>query len=536
MSRKSRITAAIWAFVCFAALITYMAVARNYLDSDMASEMILAKMCAHDNVIMHKNWYYSTEIRLMNMNLPMTLFFHFFSSFRLVRILSSIVMIGSVPLGFLYCAKQAGLKNSAVYFVSILVLPFSGVFFRWGLTGLHYCAYIMAVFFPIGLFFRINNKEIPAKKKILPWILYILFAVLMGLTTIRQVLVLYYPFALACFILWLMDYLDAYGLRVLTVPEIKENIIKNNWKDNKYLCYFLTSCIGAAVCSVAYVLNVAVLRKIYDFNSFDRILYTNVDDFEKFSEVIIGHLRVFGYEPGVQFLSLQGICNLLVVVFTVFLIVLTYRMVRKNKKFEIRQRILLIYFVCAVLFNDFIYIFSDLCGDRYMLPYILCFLLILCIFVERSDIHISIRRLVYVLVMGLFIVNSVCKYVEAIKAERDTGRQEAMEFLMEQDYDFGYATYWNANIITELTEGQIEMRNVNDTDFATMHCNPWLIRKDLSYYYSDHTVFILITDEEYLENSELEMFHDYYKVYDNKGYKIYEYWNSYELWNMVEKE
>lgn len=532
MSRKSRIAAGVWFLLCFAALITYMAVARNYLDSDMASEMILAKMCAQDNVILHKNWYYSTEIRLINMNLPMTFFFHFFDSFRLVRILSSIVMIGIVPLGFLYCAKQAGLKNSAVYLVSILVLPFSEVFFRWGLTGLHYCAYIMAVFFSIGLFFRVNNRELSFRKKILPWIMYILFALFMGLTTIRQVLVLYYPFTLACFILWLTDYLDAYGLRILTAAEFKEKIFKN-WKDNKYLCYFLTSCVGSFVCSVGYVFNVAVLRKIYDFNSFDRILYTNVDNFEKFSEVIVGHLRVLGYEPGVQFLSAQGICNLLVVVFTVFLIWLTYRMIKNNKRFEIRQRVILIYFACAVIFNDFIYIFSDLCGDRYMLPYILCFLLVLCIYLEREDIHISVRKLVYVLVMGLFLANSVCKYVEAIQDEQNTGRQEAVEFLMEKGYDFGYATYWNANIITELTEGQIDMRNVNDTSFATMHCNPWLIRKDYTYRFSDHTVFILITDEEYMANSDLEMFNDCYKVYDNKGYRIYEYWNSYELWNMV---
>lgn len=243
MRKKTRVIAGIWAFICFAALIAYMAVAKNYLDSDMASEMILAKMCAHDNVIMHKNWYYSTEIRLINMNLPMTFFFHFFDSFRLVRTLSSIVMIGIVPLGFLYCAKQAGLKNSAIYFVSILLLPFSTVFFHYGLAGIHYCAYIMAVFFPIGFFFQINNQELSAKKKIVPCIAYILFALFMGLTTIRQVLVLYYPFALACFILWLMDYLDTYGLRILTLPEIKENIIKK-WKDNKYFCYFLTSAGG----------------------------------------------------------------------------------------------------------------------------------------------------------------------------------------------------------------------------------------------------------------------------------------------------
>lgn len=535
MNKKSRVVAGIWFWLCFTAIIAYIGIARSYLDSDMASEMILAKMCAEDNVIMSRNWYYSTEIRLINMNLPMTFFFHLFNDFNLIRILSSIVMLGIVPLSFMYCCKWAGLKNSAVYFVSLLVLPFSKVFFHFGLSGLHYSAYIMAVFFPIGFVFKINNPEISAKKKILPWIMYIVFAVLMGLTTIRQLLVIYYPFALACFILWLMDYLDTYGLRVLTIAEIKEKIIKN-WRQNKYLCYFLTACAGALTASVAYVGNVVVLRNIYDFSSYDRIVYTNVDDFARFSEVILGHARVLGYEPGYQFLSVQGICNILVIVFVCFMIWLTYRMIKNNKRYELKQRIILIYFACAVIFNDFIFMFSDRCGDRYMLPYILFFIVVLCIYVERKDIHISVRRLVYVAVMALFIINSVCKYLEAVQAEKDTSREEAVEFLMENDYDFGYATYWNGNVLTELTNGKIEVRNVNIQYWNKMYCDLWLMKKDFVDRTSDHKVFILLTEDQYEDNCQLKIFADKYKVYDNKGYEIFEYANTDELWSMVEPE
>jgi hypothetical protein len=535
MNKKTRIIAVIWFWICFAAIIAYIGLAKNYLDSDMASEMILAKMCAEDNVIMSRNWYYSTEIRLINMNLPMTFFFHFFKDFLTIRVLSSIVMLGIVPLSYMYCMKQAGLNKSAVYYVSLLVLPFSSVFYQFGLAGLHYSAYIMAVFYPVGFVFKINNPAISGKKKLLPWVMYILFAVLMGLTTIRQLLVIYYPFAFACFLIWLMDYVDTYGVRVLTIPEIKENII-SRWRENKYLCYFLTACVGALTASVAYVGNVAVLRRIYDFSSYDRIVYTNVDDFARFSEVILGHARVLGYEVGYQFLSVQGICNILVIVFVCFLVWLTYRMIKNNKKFELRQRIIIIYFACAVIFNDFIFMFSDRCGDRYMLPYLLFFIPVLCIFTEDERVHSSIRRLVYVCVMGLFIVNSICKYSESIKAEEDTGRDEAVQFLVDNDYDFGYATYWNGNVLTELTNGKIEVRNVNIQFWETMHCDKWLMKKDMEYRTSDHKVFILLTQDQYEDNSSLEMFSDKYLVYDNKGYEIFEYPNTQELWSMVKPE
>ena len=180
--------------------------------------------------------------------------------------------------------------------------------------------------------------------------------------------------------------------------------------------------------------------------------------------------------------------------------------------------------------------FSDRCGDRYMLPYILFFIVVLCIYVQREDIHISVRRLVYVAVMALFIVNSACKYIEAISDEKDTSRNEAVEFLMENDYDFGYATYWNGNVLTELTNGKIEVRNVNIQNWDTLHCDLWLMKKDMEHRTSDHKVFILLTQDQYEDNKKLSMFADKYKVYDNKGYEIFEYANTEELWSMAKPE
>ena len=34
-------------------------------------------------------------------------------------------------------------------------------------------------------------------------------------------------------------------------------------------------------------------------------------------------------------------------------------------------------------------------------------------------------------------------------------------FLQDNGYTFGYANFWDANVITEMTNGQIEMVNTN---------------------------------------------------------------------------
>lgn len=535
MKNKERVIAIGWLAICFIGLITYIGLAKNYLDSDIASELIVAKLCAEENVIMTKSWYYATEIRLLNMNLPMTLFFHFISDYTFVRILSSMVMHALVLHSFFYCCGKAGLKRSGYLFASLLILPFSSVLFEYELTGLFYCVYIIVVFYSIGWVIALNDSNTDKKKKTLIWILYLVVAALIGATTIRELLVLYYPLVIGCFIMWLMDYLETYGERVITWTEIKSDII-SGYRNNKYLCILLTSGIGAVVASLGYVVNVVVLRNIYFFSSFDRTIFTNVDDFARFSEVILGHARVLGYEPGCQFISVQGICNIGVLIFTVLLIWITYKMVKDNSAYSLPKRIIILYFACAVLFNDFIFIFSDKCGDRYMIPYIYTFVLILCIFVERKDIHVSVRKLFFVIVMGLFIINSAGKYVMAIVNEQDTSRQEAVEFIMDNDYHFGYATFWNGNVLTELTNGKVEVLNINIMSWENLGTEKWMMRKEILDYKTQDKLFVLLDQQQYEDNKHLTMFSDKYKVYDNKGYIIFEFKNSDELLSLQNKK
>ncbi len=62
------------------------------LDSDDASELILSKMVAEQNTPLIKEWFYSTELRVLNTQLVYGFFFKFFDSWHTARMCSIFTM------------------------------------------------------------------------------------------------------------------------------------------------------------------------------------------------------------------------------------------------------------------------------------------------------------------------------------------------------------------------------------------------------------------------------------------------------------
>lgn len=71
----------LWTAVCFALLVVDGCCwAPNRLDADMASEQLLANLLAQEGGVMSTNWYYSTELRVLNTQLVMVPLFRLFTS------------------------------------------------------------------------------------------------------------------------------------------------------------------------------------------------------------------------------------------------------------------------------------------------------------------------------------------------------------------------------------------------------------------------------------------------------------------------
>ena len=107
--------------------------------------------------------------------------------------------------------------------------------------------------------------------------------------------------------------------------------------------------------------------------------------------------------------------------------------------------------------------------------------------------------------------------------------------FLDKNYSFGYATFWNANILTFMTDGRLELGNlepdtINNNDYIpkTFHCHLWLTPDRFYHddYKSDVPVFLLVTQEEYERSPEHNIFKSGREVYSDDFYRVFDYENK----------
>lgn len=129
----------LWAAVCFALLVVDGCCwAPNRLDADMASEQLLANLLAQEGGVMSTNWYYSTELRVLNTQLVMVPLFRLFTSWHTVRVVGSVVLILLYLAAWFWFGHSAKLKYSGLLGAGLLVLPYGALYRQYVLEGLYY--------------------------------------------------------------------------------------------------------------------------------------------------------------------------------------------------------------------------------------------------------------------------------------------------------------------------------------------------------------------------------------------------------------
>ena len=126
----------LWAAVCFALLVVdWCCWAPNRLDADMASEQLLANLLAQEGGVMSTNWYYSTELRVLNTQLVMAPLFRLFTSWHTVRVVGSVVLILLYLAAWFWFGRSAKLKYSGLLGAGLLVLPYGALYRQYVLEG-----------------------------------------------------------------------------------------------------------------------------------------------------------------------------------------------------------------------------------------------------------------------------------------------------------------------------------------------------------------------------------------------------------------
>ncbi len=472
------------------------------LNSDDASELILGKLLASENSLLSKNWFYSTELRVLNTNIFYALIFKFTNDFFTVRMVSYLLMWIVLLLIYFGLCKALNIQKNKVISACLLFIPFSDYYYSFVLSTAYYIPHIAVSFLTIMLLELYVNK-----KKTVYLIVGGLLAILAGLGGPRQILVTYLPLCLAAF---------------FSCAFKKDD-------DNYFFKYSLIVLIASGV---GFVVNNKILAKTFTFLSYDSIRF-NTFDIERLVALVNGFILNYGYKTGEVLSSLTITNGVAAVCILLTVYAIYYPLKHKEEVSDTYYR-----FSLFVLFNYIIFILLYVCTDmfyenRYYLPLIIFFVPLITLFFEEVDFQIfNIKKTVLYCVFILMVMAQGFAYAYSYnKFDSNIEKREILKVLEDGDYTNGYASFWNGNVYTELSNGEIEVWVFQDivlkeTDnFDDLY--RWLQVKEHTSTKPSGKVFVLLSSDEYKATPLKKYLKEENVIYNSTSYIMFGY-QSYE--------
>lgn len=410
------------------------------LNSDIASEMVLSNILSEKNCIITDLWYYSTELRVLNTQLIYSLFFHFTDNWHTVRLLSIAVLQIILTFSTLYLCRQTGCWHYGPLVASAMLLPLSIQYFNIVVMGCFYIPHIVISFITVGLCISFSKNK--GKRQIIIATVSALLAFLSCLGGIRQVVITYFPLLISTLIISAVF------------------IIKNSFasfKASTIAKYVIISLINIIFSGVGYLINHMVLAEKYSFSDYSDINFTGINA-ARISELVNDILFSLGYTQGkINTVSLISNCICAVIVLLVI-----YSIVHGIKdKVSAEYKMLTVFYICNLAVFLLIYIMTDMgYSSRYNLPVIVFSFPLIAVALKETNFERLPRftgSAVVVFCTGLIFLRGFFVMLNVKTVNRIGELETVANFLCNSDYDNGYATFWNANIITELTNGKEEM-------------------------------------------------------------------------------
>ena len=496
------------------------------LNADDSSELVLSRLLSENKEVLSGDWYYSTEIRLLNTQLVYTPFFWIFKSWHMVRICSLAVMCCILIAGARYFCRNTSIKEYSLIVALLLVLPVSYDYMRFVLKGAYYVPHIAINLFELGMLFKYLNA---GKRKRRSFILCasVILSLLAGAGGARQILMLYLPLLFGVMmsifvILYNKRYADA------VEPFIRD-----------LTGFTLASFAGAAA---GFVINSKVLPKFFTFKKWNSIGFIDLSADNLFA-VLNGYWAEMGYRKGPAGLSTLLTNGIAIVLFTLALWSMVYG-IRHYSEVSREYHVLSVFYASFLVIFTALYVWTDmLYRDRYNIPtHLFGFILILFWFKESRP-RFKIRSILLLLYIGALLINSVLAYRYFWKVDNTSEYREIVAYLTGEGYDFGYGTFWNSNILTELSDGQLKMHIwVDGDDTGALekltnvdYARGWLQAKENDTLIPEGKVFVIFSaaePEHLVWKDNIEKLTPIYKTSD---YIVFGFRDHAEMKDLLEK-
>lgn len=500
-------------FFCFvfSIIITYFTT-KICIDSDASSELILAEHLSKTGQILSTDWFYSTELRVINTQLIYTPLFWIFDDWHMVRFFGTLILQGILIASFYFYTKLLDLEKNMFYICSSLyLLPVSVCYGRIVLYNCYYIPHIVFSLIIVGLIFTKKSGRNLASKYA-RFLLLLIVSFLGGLGGIRQLMMTHVPAILAVFIYCFMD--DYINKSDNSVFEIKRCVVIV-----RALCATAFSCIGFLINKVYFAQNYSFV----DYSE-NKIKFLN----DSLEQVLYGYFHHFGFRDEIKLLSVTGMLSAFAIVLGIYCFIVSIcRIIGYKKETNAQKNLPFVFFISYTIVMLFVFF---IVGDGYYFVLYFTPIVIWMIPVFVSEMrnvpkHLSFlnlkKILPYVMVV-IILTNGFINSAFLISGKMFEQKYEglyyktfnarsyitpAVSFLQENGYDLGYAQFWNSNIITEISNGKTKMINVTiNFNDGTIYYYDWLTLKSNRDLVNKKKFLLLSVDEyqNFTKNEELK--------------------------------
>lgn len=416
------------------------------LDSDASSELVLAKLLSEEGRLLTEDWLYGSELRVFYSQLIFTPLFSVFDSWRAVRFTGTLIMLIALVLAFYWFCRETDNRGSFALTAMLMLLPLSRIYFDVLYKFTYYLPHaVMGFAVPAAVWGYARRKgEGRRGRARLLLALGLLLSFAVGLNGMRLLLTLFAPLLLsALLLLWLNQNAGAER-------------------------GFLPGCAlvsAAAVCGCA--VNVLYLSRKYTLLDVTGIDFTAFS-FEGLEQVLGGLLQAFGYRSGENVFSLPLLYCALGGLLFVLSLYSSFAILKNRRAYSRGQEFTALFYLTSLAVLCLLYCLTSMVFTlRYvvqaavlgLLPIVSCF--------RQKERYGRAGRLI---ILGLCCFALLCgalHYNEMRKEDKTGTQRQCVDFLVENGYTQGYASFWNGNVVTELSDGALELW-VWDEKFAQL--------------------------------------------------------------------
>ncbi len=462
-----------WLFLAAVALLTvYMDVyiARFVLDGDASEYLYHGQTIAKHLNPFTNDVYRTTEVRPLDTASVFALFFLFVEDWTLVRILGTVMMQALYVTAYLFMCRQAKVsKQSAVFTSGLLLLPFSSVYARCVLYHVYYILYLTNAFWMVGLTIRILRRwSASFKKGIAPLLVLMGFWLYVGTNGVRHMMVLGLPL-LALVATWLVRRLNEYrwerGKLVGDTPFAQT--------DEKRLTVVLI--LSFLFFLMGYWINGNVLIPHYDMGDISATTFSKLS-LEKPLDILNSFLLTIGIRNSTaNLIGVRGLSLAAALFSFSYLIAVSFQSWRGKEPVgaQLPQSML----AASLVTSTLLFLFESGATryyEIYYIPVVVWAFPMLAAEVDRlKAAHTGAGKKLLILAVCfclLFQSAYTALFVRTKNQEMDQWdglRQPAMSvvehsvdcvnFMQENGYTHGLILYWYANVMMEMTDGELIM-------------------------------------------------------------------------------